>query len=169
MFCPNCGKSEQTADTFCRACGEFLADHSGRFFLMNRILGISHPEKQIGFTIFIDLVTAIVSGLLLFFLMGYFDGAYKKTGVAAPGIVYLVYLFLGLVAVWQFLSFIIGTSFKRKLDASKGNQLSSISSENKVLLSGPPPQSLPTVDQKNMMANTVTEATTKTLNKAPRN
>src|SRR5258705_6720088 len=90
----------------------------------------------------------------------YFDGAYKKTGVAAPGIVYLVYLFLGLVAAWQFLSFIIGTSFKRKLDASKGNQLSSISGDNKVLLSGPPPQSLPTVDQKNMIANTVTEATT---------
>jgi hypothetical protein len=57
---------------------------------MNQILSISNPERQVKFTLTIYLVTAIVSGLLVFFLMGYFDATYDQTGIPAPPIVYLV-------------------------------------------------------------------------------
>ena len=78
MFCPKCGKGEQAPDSYCRNCGEFLVDATDDASLMNRMLGISNPEKQLKFALTVDLVTAIVSGLLLFALMGYFDGAYNS-------------------------------------------------------------------------------------------
>src|SRR5919106_5204554 len=119
MFCPNCGKGEQTPDSYCRSCGDFLVSTANSTSLLSRILGISNPEKQVKFTLTIDLVTAIVSGLLLFFLMGYFDGMASKTGLPTPPIVYLVYVFLGLVCAWQLLSFTVGTTYRKKLGAGK--------------------------------------------------
>jgi len=124
MFCPKCGKGEQTPDSYCRNCGDFLIDVTNNTSLMNRMLGISNPDKQIKFALTIDLVTAIVSGLLLFMLMGYFDGASKATGIPPPGIVYLVYVFLGLVSVWQLLSFTVAATYRKKLDDRKKTALS---------------------------------------------
>src|SRR5829696_8197700 len=119
MFCPKCGKGEQIADSYCRSCGDYLVDSSNNASLMNRILGISNPERQVKFTLTIDLVTAIVSGLLVFFLMGYFDATYAKTGIPTLPIVYLVYIFLGFVCAWQLLSFTVGTTFLKKLKSGK--------------------------------------------------
>ena len=160
MFCPQCGKGEQAPDSYCRSCGDFLVDPSSNTSLINRILGISDPEKQVKFTLTIDLVTAIVSGLLLFFLMGYFDGAYKKTGAPAPRIVYLVYVFLGFVSAWQFLSFTIATAFRKKLSA--GKKTATLSNQTAR-------ESLPPADDKNVIANSVVEQTTRKLDKLPRN
>lgn len=127
---------------------------------MNRILGISNPEKQVRFTLTIDLVTAIVSGLLLFFLMGYFDGTYAKTGIPTPPIVYLVYVFLGLVSAWQLLSFTVGTTFRKKLNAGKKTaSLPSQTNEG---------HSLPAADETNVVADSITEQTTRNLDKMPR-
>lgn len=89
--------------------------------------------------------------------MGYFDGAYKRTGIPTPPIVYLVYIFLGLVSAWQLLSFTVGTSYKKKLSAGK-----------KTSLAGDAQQSLPAADEKNVVANSVTEQTTRNLEEVPR-
>ena len=88
MFCPKCGKGDQAADSYCRSCGDFLVDSTRSMSLMNRLLGITNPEKQVKFTLMIDLVTAIVSGFLLFFLMGYFDAVHDRTGATTPSIVF---------------------------------------------------------------------------------
>jgi hypothetical protein len=123
MFCSNCGKDDQTPDSYCRSCGEFLVDPASKYSLLNRILGISRPEKQLNVTLTVDLVTSAVSGLLVVFLMGYFDGRYRRTGVPAPPIVYFVYLFLGLVSAWQLLSLVIGLKLKTKLSGAKRSRL----------------------------------------------
>lgn len=157
MFCPNCGKGDQAADSYCRSCGDFLIDPAKHTSLMNRILGITNPEKQVKFTLMIDLVTAIVSGFLLFFLMGYFDAVNDKTGAPTPPIVYLVYVFLGLVSAWQLLSFTVGTTYRKKLSAGK-----------KMMDQTGERQSLPEADQKNVVANSITEQTTRNLDKVPR-
>ena len=127
---------------------------------MTRMLGISNPEKQVKFTLTIDLVTAIVSGLLLFFLMGYFDGASARTGARTPPIVYLVYIFLGFVSLWQLLSFTVGTAYRKKLTAAKKPALSQDESDVR--------GSLPPADVKNVVVNSVTEQTTRNLDKVPR-
>lgn len=155
MFCPKCGKGDQSADSYCRSCGDFLIDPA-QHTLMNRILGITNPERQVKFTLTIDLVTAVVSGFLLFFLMGYFDAVHDKTGATTPPIVYLVYIFLGLVSAWQLLSFTVGTTYRKKLNAAK-----------KTIDQTAERQSLPEADQTNV-ANSITEQTTRNLDKVPR-
>jgi len=159
MYCPKCGKADQTPDSYCRSCGAFLVDASNNSSLMNRVFGISDPQKQVKFTLTIDLITAIVSALLLFFMMGYFDATRHKTGLPTPTIVYFVYVFLGLVSVWQLLSFTVGTTLQRKLKASKVTPKS---------LEPPQQQSLPTADDSNNVGTSVTEQTTKNLERIPR-
>jgi hypothetical protein len=159
MYCPNCGKADQIPDSYCRSCGAFLVDPSHNSSLMNRVFGIRDPGKQVKFTLTIDLITAIVSGLLLFFMMGYFDATRYQTGQPTPTIVYFVYVFLGLVSVWQLLSFTVGTALQRKLNASRvapkpvdeGSQ-----------------QALPAADDHDAVATSITEQTTKNLERIPR-
>lgn len=169
MFCSNCGKGEQTPDSYCRSCGEFLVDPASKYSLINRVLGISRPEKQFNVTLTIDLVTSIVSGLLMVFLMGYFDGRYHRTGVPAPPIVYLVYLFLGLVSAWQLLSFIIGLKLKTKLSGAKRSGVPSgqtITTETPLKASAQP--ALSPADHQNIVSDSVTEDTTRNLDRIPR-
>ena len=169
MFCPNCGKDEQTPDTYCRNCGEFLADFSNKFSLINKVLGISTPEKQVNVNLTINLVTAIASSLLLVFLNGYFDALYTRTQVSPPPIIYLVYLFLGLVAVWQFLSFIIALNLKSKLSGGKSGKISTdLSANENAISSAQAKEFLPPVDIKNIVPAGVTENTTKILDKVSR-
>jgi hypothetical protein len=157
MFCPKCGKGDQAADSYCRSCGDFLIGAAQQASLMSRILGITNPEKQVKFTLTIDLVTAIVSGFLLFFLMGYFDAVHDKTGARTPPIVFLVYIFLGLVSAWQLLSFTVGTTYRKKLNAAK-----------KTINETDARPALPEADQRNVVANSITEQTTRNLDKVPR-
>ena len=158
MFCPKCGKSEQVPDSYCRSCGNFLVDPTNSLSLVNRILGISHPERQVRFTMTVDLVTAIVSGILLFFMMGYFDAVSHKTGLPTPWIVYLVYVFLGLVSAWQLMSFGVGMALRRKLKAAKDTPVLPEQSR----------ESLPPANEKDIIANSITEQTTRNFDKVPR-
>ena len=137
----------------------FILDPTNNSSLMNRVFGISDPQKQVKFTLTIDLITAVVSALLLFFLMGYFDATRHKTGLETPTIVYFVYVFLGLVAVWQLLSFTVGTALQRKLNASK------VSPKQ---MKEPAQQSLPEADESNIVGTSVTEQTTRNLERIPK-
>ena len=153
MFCPNCGKGEQVPDSYCRSCGQFVLDASSNLSIINRIFGISNPEKQLNFTLAVDLITAIGSGFLLFSMMGYFDAVHDRTGAPTPPIVYGVYFFLGCVAAWQLLSFTVGTTYKRKLSASR-----------KASVQGSTAQAtLKEADNANLIHSTITEQTTRNL------
>lgn len=46
MFCPNCGKADQTTDAYCRNCGAFLTDFSSDASLISRILGANTPDRN---------------------------------------------------------------------------------------------------------------------------
>lgn len=169
MFCPSCGKSEQTPESYCRNCGEFLTDFSGKSYLLNKILGGSRPETQVNVNLTINLVTSIISALLLGFLNGFYDAQHARTGEAAPPVIYLVYIFLGLVSAWQFLSFLIGLKLKSKLSGKKKDVMPLETSAGETTLSsGSTQKSLPQADFENIVPSSVTEDTTKMLNKVPR-
>ena len=157
VFCSKCGKGDQETDSYCRNCGEFLVDGSSRSPLVNRVFGISNPEKQISLTMTIDLLTTIFSGVLLFALMGYFDATEQKTGIPTSPLVYVLYVFLTLVALWQLFSFTVGTRLKRKLKASRQANLR---------LQPPSEQSLPPAHEKDVIPITITEQTTRKLDHA---
>lgn len=169
MFCPHCGKSGQAPGSYCRACGEFLAAYSAKSYLINRMLGGSSPRTQVKVGLWINFGTLLVSGLLLGFLKGHYDGLFEKTGQPAPRIIYLVYMFLGLVSAWQLLGLLINTRLKKKLDGRERAEspAGSKSSEDAV-----PPQttrrSLEPADAAGETPVKAEQGTTKILNKAPR-
>src|SRR5215203_4420569 len=101
MFCPKCGKSEQSPDSYCRSCGEFLTDLSAKSYL-NTLLGGASPRAQIRLNLIINTVTGLAAALLLGFLNGHYDALHTRTGEDPPRVIYYVYVFLGLVLIWQF-------------------------------------------------------------------
>lgn len=169
MFCPNCGNADQSPDTYCRNCGVFLTNFSGDASLMNRILGSNTPEKRVNVGLAFDVLTLIFSSLLLVFLFGYFDGRYTKTGEAAPPIIYLVYVFLGLFAVWQAASLLIGFNHKNKLNNRKTDEFSTDTVEYKTAeLPETRNDYLPPANPANLVPPSVTEDTTRHLDKIRR-
>lgn len=115
MFCPNCGKGQQEPGSYCRDCGEFLTDFSAKSYLLNKLLGGSGPRAQVRAGLVINAVTFLVSVFLLGFLNGHFDAQRERTGEGAPWIIYMVYVFLGLVLAWQFLGLVVNLKLLKKL------------------------------------------------------
>jgi hypothetical protein len=169
MFCSNCGKAEQTPDSYCRNCGQFLHDLSGKSYLINKILGASNPETQVNVNLTINVITTLTSVMLLGFLNGYYDSLSARTGQGAPPVIYFVYVFLGLVAAWQTLGFLVNLRLKRKLGKRKQDPSHVAPSADKgAVPSGQTQKSLPQADFDNIVQPSVTETTTRTLNKVAR-
>lgn len=169
MFCPNCGKADQAPDTYCRNCGRFLADISDKFSIA-RLLGMNTPEKQANTNIVLSLATAVISIILVAFLNGYFDAHEIRTGESAPSIVYLVYVFLGLVAISQFISLIIALNFKSKLNKARKPVESYVAppAMQNAITSKDLQASLPEANYENVVTANVVEDTTKLFNQTPK-
>lgn len=90
--------------------------------------------------------------------MGYFDAVEDRTGVPTSKLVYVLYVFLGLVSVWQLFSFTIGTTFKKKLSASRRATLQAQKNT----------QTLPPASNSAAVPITITEQTTRQLENIPR-
>lgn len=169
MFCPRCGKGEQTPDSYCRTCGEFLADYSAKTYLINKMLGGSSPQTQVKVGFYINFVTLIISGLLLGFLKGHYDAQFDKTGETAPRIIYLVYTFLLLVSAWQLLGLVINARLKKKLGGGNRENVAPDSKSGEVVLPSPPTQrSLKHADAADEITPRAEQEPTKILNKVPR-
>ena len=169
MYCPHCGKGEQTPDAYCRGCGEFLPDYAGNSYLIKRLLGGVKPETQVNVSLSISLVTAAVSLLLLVFLNGYFDAQQTRTGDPTPPLTYLAYAFLASVAAWQLLSFVIGLRLKTKLGGRRSGEGYVVGPAGEQ--GGVPEgsgQALSPADFENMTPPSVTEEKTRPLERAPR-
>lgn len=160
MFCPNCGNPDQTAESYCRRCGEFLTDFSGQSYLLNKLLGGQSPETQVTVNLIINLVTGLISALLLGFLNGYYDAQFARTQVSAPPVLYLVYIFLGLVTVWQLFSFVVGMRLRSKIVGRR--PLSSAGTPDNI--EGTKVNALPEGNR----SGSITEETTRMLDRVPR-
>lgn len=68
MFCPKCGKSEQSAETYCRQCGVFLPD------LSKPLKSPRPPEEHIKANTVLSAMTIIASftlAILLYSILGF--------------------------------------------------------------------------------------------------
>lgn len=119
MYCPKCGSGGQEPESYCRKCGEFLLDYSGRSFLIGRLFGGSNPTTQIYSNLILNIITIFTSALLAGFLNGYYDALKERTGEGVPNVIYLVYLFLTLIALWQLFSIVVGARLLTKLGRKK--------------------------------------------------
>ena len=173
MFCPKCGKGEQAPDSYCRSCGEFLTDFSAKSYLINRLLGGASPRAQLKLNLGIHVVTGLASAFLLGFLNGHYDALYAKTGEAPPSIINYVYVFLGLVFVWQLLGFLINTRLLKRLYGEKKKKKKALpaaapGAEAKTVASPTTQRSLEPGHPDPAGPESVTQHTTKILDKLPR-
>ncbi len=106
MFCPNCGKGEQSSNSYCRSCGEFLPDLSKKKTKLPSFGGDS-PEEQIKTSLFLNALSALVSLMLAISLYVSFYGK------DAPQLIYLTAAFLLAMSVWQFSTCIIGLKLRK--------------------------------------------------------
>ena len=96
---------------------------------------------------------------------GYFDGRAARTSEPAPPIVYLVYVFLGLLAAWQFLSFILNLKLKARF---QGARKTAVPDSSKGEESAEVRQRLPEADFENAVPRSVVEKETERLEKPRR-
>jgi len=155
MFCPNCGKAEQTVNTYCRGCGEFLLDSTNKTRL---VFGGNTAEDQINVNLFLNFLSGCVSFILAVLLYITFWGR----GETLP-IIYIVAGFLLAMCGWQFSSFRVGIKLKKTFAERKSivqntaelNENRFQTAETKDLLSE--------ADFSNVVPASVTENTTKHL------
>lgn len=77
MFCPQCGKSEQAFETYCRQCGFFLPD------LSKQVKRELTPEDHLKANALLNIVTIIVSFTLSFLLFAVNPGRHPLIYITA--------------------------------------------------------------------------------------
>lgn len=104
MYCPNCGKSEQKADSYCRQCGTFLPDFEK---IKKREIP---PEDHLKANSVLNIMTAIASITLAILLYVFFWGREDT-----PVIIYVTAGFLIAMFGWQLQVFIRTLKLKKQI------------------------------------------------------
>ena len=94
MFCPKCGKADQTPESFCRQCGNYLPDFD------KAAKKTTTPEEHIKANAVLSLLTAVASltlSILLFL-------TFKNYPDPHP-IIYVTAGFLLTITAWQIQTF----------------------------------------------------------------
>ena len=166
MFCPKCGTPEQTENSYCRNCGEFLIDSSKKFNSVYNLFGITTPGKQITINLIINFFGLMLSVMLIGFLKGYYDaGANKNPPINTPNVIYFVYAFLILISIWQILGIFFAANLRSKFKNRKGlneSEKTGAANENKTI-SADARKSLQTAKLDDFVTPAITEETTKNL------
>ena len=151
MFCPNCGKSEQQPETFCRQCGVFLPD-----FDKAKPRAIT-PEQHVTANLWLSVMTALASLTLAVLLYSFFLG---KAGT--PVIIYITAGFLTAMFAWQAQVFWRNLKLRKHFKDRKGN--ASLTSTGQTELHAKPANDLlPEADFSNHVPTSVVERTTRKL------
>jgi hypothetical protein len=155
MFCPKCGKPDQSSETYCRQCGVFLPD------LSKPVKREHPPEEHIKVNSVLSLMTVIVSftlAILLYSIMGFRPGTHP--------LIYVTASLLMAMGGWHIQTFIRIRKLKKQwtLRSPNGGKENEPAFE-KILTA----KLLDRPDFSNVVPTSVTETTTKHLDaKLPR-
>ncbi len=151
MFCPNCGKSDQKIETYCRQCGVFLPDFSK---VKPRE---TTPEAHLNANLVLNVMTAIASLTLAILLYSFFLGK-----ADTPVIIYITAGFLTAMFAWQAQVFIRNLKLRKHFKNRKGFADQS-EIETPELSAKPTRELLPEADFTNHVPTSVVEKTTRKL------
>ena len=150
MFCPKCGKSEKSAETYCRQCGTFLPDLSKP--LKKRE---SPPEEHIKVNSVLNMMTIIVSFTLAILLY-----VFVALGWDTHILIFVTAGLLIAIGGWHIQTFIRTRKLRKQLKAiglvSKKKERSAEPVEQT-------PKMLDAADFGDMVLPSVTDHTTKHL------
>lgn len=146
MFCPKCGKADQSPETYCRQCGVFLPDLSKPF------KQIIPPEQHLKVNTVVSAMTVVVCfmlAILLYSILGFRSGTH-----------WLIYLTAGMllaIGTWHVQSLWRSILIRRHFRKNKRPEEKAISGAvtTDKLLEQP--------DFENMVPASVTDHTTKHL------
>jgi uncharacterized membrane protein YuzA (DUF378 family) len=165
MYCSKCGEADQSVNSYCRKCGDFLIDNLSKFSLINQILGIDSPKKQITIGLVMNIIGFVVSLALIPFLMGYMAGV-ELAGKSSPNMTD-IYILLGANAVWQLINVIFSANLMIKMNRTSGNIHQTSDEMNAELTNLETKDILPPADLQNVIPSVV-EETTRNLEKVRR-
>jgi hypothetical protein len=154
MFCPKCGKADQSPETYCRQCGQYLQDYEKS--LKKKI----QPEEHLKANLFLNLLTAITSLTLAILLYSIFLGK-----ADTPIIIYVTAGFLTAMTAWQVQTFWRTILLRKHFKKSKATEQTppEIQTEPPYLESKPTNELLPEADFKDYVPASVVEKTTRKL------
>lgn len=158
MYCPNCGKADQTENTYCRQCGEFLPDFSKK---NKSPFGGNTPEEQINTNLSLNFLSGMVSLILATLL--YANFAFRS---GTSPIIYIVGAFLLAMCGWQFSTFAIGLKLKKNFSKRRLDKEMKIQERTQTQFeSAKPKELLNEADFSDVVPISVTENTTRQLSK----
>lgn len=106
VFCSKCGSAGQRVESYCRSCGEWLADPAAAMTPRGRLRRMSPERKQRRMRLLelLSAVAALVSGLITLTVL---------TG-SDLGLLVIPTLLCFAVVGWQMVAFFMGRSIQRR-------------------------------------------------------
>ncbi len=106
IFCARCGAAGQRVESYCRSCGEWLADPSAALTPRGRLRRMSPDRKQSRMRVLelLSATAAFASGIITLAVL---DGA-DRALLCVPAVLCLT------VAMWQLVTFFIGRSLQKR-------------------------------------------------------
>ena len=154
MFCPKCGNADQSPETYCRQCGNYLHDFD------NSVKKKIQPEEHIKANLFLNLLTAITSLTLAILLYSIFLGREDT-----PIIIYITAGFLTAMTAWQVQTFwrtiLLRKHFKKRKNEAENQTIHQTEPQN--IESMTTKELLPEADLSNLVRTSVVENTTRKL------
>lgn len=108
MFCPNCGKSDQSENSYCRSCGEYL-NTKGQGIIA---FGGRTPRENINSIIYLSLIAgflSLIAGISMYI-----------TKFNAPLALYFGAAILLCNSGWHVSNAFVSWRLKRRLNCAKG-------------------------------------------------
>ncbi len=150
MYCPKCGKPDQSPETYCRQCGVFLAD------LGKITKSEAPPEENIRVNTVLSLMTVIccfVLAALLYILLGFRENTHP--------LIYATASLLVAMGAWHIQTFI--RSRKLRKQWKRRVQPNETAADKTAFGSASTDKLLAQPDFENMVPASVTDHTTKHL------
>jgi hypothetical protein len=114
MFCPKCGSDGQSANSYCKRCGQWITGGEGRTWYDSGEMSPDRTLKVLGAFNVLGAVLAFACGVALFAALMTKKGVYFFGG--------LVSIYCILLAAFQVLTYVGGRRLRRRLEAARGTE-----------------------------------------------
>ncbi|HMF56048.1 MAG TPA: hypothetical protein VK619_06790 [Pyrinomonadaceae bacterium] len=116
MFCQKCGAADQTVDSYCKRCGEWLPDPSqiGR---RRGKLGARTPEERNRKMRVMEALSALFAIGSLLVIVGVLAGTLNKSVLVVAADFSIV------IVIFQVLNFLIGRSLQTRLKRGRAEEI----------------------------------------------
>lgn len=111
MFCPKCGADGQTAESYCKRCGEWLPDIDG--FAHPKLFRKLSRDQKIAKMRVLEMVSAGLSVTAAAVVLSVLAGGNDLQ------ILFLALICCVLVAIYQIVNFYLGHKVQRKIEHSR--------------------------------------------------